>query len=74
MFLNFILNFFNGNLLPQVGIQVLVVVVTIVFSFVLSYIIGRVVDATIGLRVTEKEEIEGLDITLHEERGYVLSE
>ncbi len=56
------------------GIQVLVVVVTIVFSFVLSYIIGRVVDATIGLRVTEKEEIEGLDITLHEERGYVLSE
>ncbi len=56
------------------GIQILAVAVTVVFSFVVSYAIGRIVDATVGLRVTDKEEVEGLDITLHEERGYVLSE
>jgi Amt family ammonium transporter len=33
----------------------------------------KVVDKLVGLRVTEEEEIEGLDITLHDERGYDIS-
>jgi Amt family ammonium transporter len=38
---------------------------------VVSYILARAIDATIGLRVTEDEERQGLDITLHEEQSYV---
>ena len=56
------------------GVQVLAVLATLVFSFVVSYGIAKAIDATIGLRVDERAEIEGLDITLHEERAYVLSE
>ena len=32
----------------------------------------RLVDAIVGIRVTEEEETQGLDISLHEERGYIL--
>ncbi len=39
---------------------------------IMSFIILKVVDATIGLRVTEDDETEGLDIVLHDERGYNL--
>ncbi len=54
--------------------QVVAVVVVMAFSFVASYLLARVVEATIGLRASEREEIEGLDITLHEERAYVVGE
>ena len=36
----------------------------------MTLIIGKVIDMTIGLRVEDKEEIEGLDTHLHEETGY----
>jgi len=42
------------------------------FSFVASWLIARLVDATIGLRADEREEIDGLDITIHEEHAYNL--
>mgnify|MGYP000550181602 CR=1 FL=1 len=32
---------------------------------------GQIVDAVVGLRVTQEEEVRGLDITLHDERGYI---
>jgi ammonia channel protein AmtB len=32
----------------------------------------QLVDALLGLRVTEEEETEGLDINQHDERGYIL--
>ena len=54
--------------------QLVAVVAVMAFSFVVSYIMARVLDATMGLRATEQQEIEGLDITLHEERAYVLGE
>ncbi len=54
--------------------QVVAVVAVMAFSFVVSYVIARVLDATMGLRADERQEIEGLDITLHEERAYVLGE
>ena len=56
----------------QVWAQFLSLVVTVVFSGVLSFIILKIVDAIVGLRVEENEEQEGLDLTLHGERGYDL--
>ena len=37
-----------------------------------SFILGKILDKTIGLRVDEKTEFEGLDARLHEESGYRL--
>jgi Amt family ammonium transporter len=62
---------FYGN--PgQFLIQVIAVVVTLVFSFVVSYILFKILDATMGLRVTPEDEVAGLDITEHQETGYSL--
>jgi Amt family ammonium transporter len=54
--------------------QVVAVLAVMAFTFVASYILARLVKALVGLRVAEDQETEGLDISLHEERGYVLSE
>jgi len=40
----------------------------LVYGFVMSWIILKVIDIVIGLRVTEEEEREGLDLALHGER------
>jgi ammonium transporter, Amt family len=62
---------FYGN--PgQFLIQVIAVVVTMVFSFIVSYILFKVLDATMGLRVSAEDEVAGLDITEHQETGYSL--
>jgi Amt family ammonium transporter len=51
--------------------QIAAVVVTWVFSIVATFIILKVVDAFIGLRVSQEEEVRGLDITQHGEEGYI---
>ncbi|MHB8534340.1 MAG: ammonium transporter [Sulfuricaulis sp.] len=56
----------------QVWIQTKGILVTVVYDGILSYIILKVVDMLVGLRVTEEQETEGLDIALHDERGYNL--
>ncbi|MEY6434042.1 ammonium transporter [Thioalkalicoccus limnaeus] len=56
----------------QVWVQFISVVATIVYGGVLSLIILKLIDWTIGLRVTEEEESQGLDISQHDERGYIL--
>ncbi len=50
------------------------VVIAVVYSFVVSYALLRIIKATIGLRVTEEEERRGLDLSLHDEQAYVLSD
>jgi Amt family ammonium transporter len=57
----------------QIAIQLLAIVVIGAYSFIMTYIIGKAIEKTIGLRVEDKEEVHGLDITLHEESGYRLS-
>ncbi len=52
------------------GKQFVAVLATLVYSFVISYILAKIIDATIGLRVTEDEEAEGLDLTQHAESAY----
>jgi Amt family ammonium transporter len=54
----------------QVWIQLKAILVTIVWSGVVSLIAYKLVDMTIGLRVSEEDEREGLDITSHGETAY----
>jgi len=56
----------------QLGVQLTGVTATLVFTVVVTFIILKLIDAVIGLRVDEEDEIQGLDISLHEERGYDL--
>jgi len=59
---------FGNSLL--IGIQALSVVSVWVYSFVVTLIILKVLDRTMGLRVTEEHEIYGLDTSQHGEAGY----
>jgi len=45
---------------------------TIVYCGVVSFILLKIIDAVIGLRVTDEQEQEGLDLVLHDEKGYNL--
>ncbi len=56
----------------QVWVQFISVVGTLVYGGVVSFILLKIIDAVIGLRVNEEEETEGLDLALHDERGYIL--
>lgn len=56
----------------QITIQIIAVIATIAYAFVVTIIIAKIIDLTMGLRVKEKDEVEGLDTNLHEESGYML--
>jgi Amt family ammonium transporter len=58
------------SIVSQVWIQAKAVIITIIWSGVVSFIAFKVVDLTIGLRVSEEDEREGLDITSHGETAY----
>jgi Amt family ammonium transporter len=60
----------TGLFLKQVGALGAV----LVYGFVASYLLARLTKAITGLRADEKAEIDGLDIALHEERAYVLTD
>jgi Amt family ammonium transporter len=53
-------------------IQLKAVVITIVYSFIVSFVLLKIVDALMGLRVTEDEERIGLDLTQHRESAYTI--
>ncbi|MFG0380246.1 ammonium transporter [Pseudomonas sp. zbq_18] len=60
----------------DIGAQVLVqiegVVVTVIYTAIVTFVILKVIDLVMGLRVTDEEETVGLDLSLHNERGYNL--
>ena len=62
---------FYGNP-KQLWIQLLAVVVTWVLGFVMTAVILKVLDAIMGLRVSEEDELAGLDLSQHSETAYVL--
>ena len=64
---------FFGNPL-QLLQQAAAVVITLVYTFVLSYAIAFIIDRTIGIRVSEEEERQGLDLALHDEQSWVFTE
>ena len=58
------------SIISQVWIQAKAVLITVVWSGVVSFVAYKIVDLTIGLRVSEEDEREGLDITSHGETAY----
>ena len=62
----------SGGMVAQLAVQFTGVMATVIYTGIMSFIILKVIDAIIGLRVSEDEETEGLDIVLHDERGYSL--
>ncbi|MFO7277131.1 MAG: ammonium transporter [Pseudomonadota bacterium] len=54
----------------QVLTQTLGVVITIVWTAIVAFVAYKIADLTVGLRVTEEQEREGLDTVLHGERAY----
>lgn len=47
---------------------------TLVYSFVASFVLAKIIDATIGLRVTPEQELEGLDRSQHAETAYIFND
>ena len=56
----------------QLGIQAIGASATLIYSAVLTFVILKIIDAVVGLRVSEQEETEGLDMSLHGEEGFAL--
>jgi Amt family ammonium transporter len=54
--------------------QIISVVIAIVWSGAMTAILALLINKFIGLRVTEEEERQGLDLSLHNEQGYLLTE
>jgi len=65
---------FDGEfgMVEQVTAQAKSIGFTIVYCGVISFVLLKIIDLTIGLRVDEESEAQGLDITEHEETGYIL--
>jgi ammonium transporter, Amt family len=62
---------FFGNP-KQLGIQCVAILATIVYTFVLSYLFLKIIDKIFGLRVPANDEINGLDLSQHDEKAYIL--
>jgi Amt family ammonium transporter len=60
------------NMGSQLSVQLTGVIATVVFTAIATYVSLKIVDVVLGLRVTDEEETEGLDINQHDERGYIL--
>ncbi|GAA1951298.1 ammonium transporter [Microbacterium deminutum] len=56
----------------QLGVQAIGAFSVLIYSFVLAYAIGWVIQKTIGFRVTNEDEIAGVDTVVHGEDGYLL--
>jgi len=56
----------------QLWIQIMAVLVTWILGFVATTIILKVLDATMGLRVSDEDEMAGLDLSQHSETAYAL--
>jgi len=58
------------SMASQLGVQALSIVLTVLWTAAASYIILKIAGVFGGLRVDEEQEIEGLDLSQHGERGY----
>jgi len=59
-----------GGGLSLLGKQAVGVVATLVYSFVVTYVIGKLIDLTMGFRISEEDEVAGIDSTAHAETAY----
>jgi Amt family ammonium transporter len=53
--------------------QVVAAAVTIVFAVVVTFVLLKLLDVTMGLRVSQESEIQGLDLSEHGEEGYIFT-
>ncbi|MGE5196889.1 MAG: hypothetical protein ACM3IL_00060 [Deltaproteobacteria bacterium] len=54
--------------------QVIAVSATLLYAFIVTFVIYKLVNLFLGVRVAEKEELMGLDLTQHHERAYTVLE
>jgi ammonium transporter, Amt family len=65
---------FNGGGSDQLIKQIIGAGAVLAYSFIATLIIGKIVDATIGFRISGDQEIAGIDLAVHAERAYELSD
>ena len=65
---------FNGGGTDQLVKQAIGAGAVLAYSFIATLIIGKIVDATIGFRISGDQEIAGIDLAVHAERAYELSD
>jgi Amt family ammonium transporter len=58
------------SMLSQVGVQALGIGATMLWCGVVTWLLLKLLDATLGLRVSEEQESEGLDLAQHGEKSY----
>ncbi|WP_036924382.1 ammonium transporter [Acidipropionibacterium thoenii] len=64
--------FYSGSA-KLLGVQLICAVAVMVYSFVVSFIIAFAIKKTMGIRITTKQELTGVDLVEHAEAGYDLS-
>jgi Amt family ammonium transporter len=53
--------------------QAVAALVTIVYAVFMTFVLIKILDVTIGLRISQEEEIRGLDLAAHGEEGYIFT-
>ena len=56
----------------QLAVQGIAVLVAAFYSFTITFIVLKIIEKTIGLRISDEEEVMGMDLSQHEESGYTL--
>ena len=65
---------FNGGGTEQLVKQITGVVAVLAYSFIMTLIIAKVIDLLMGFRISRDDEISGIDLAVHAERGYELTD
>ena len=60
----------SSGMVPRLGKQLLGVAVVVGYTFVISWILFKVIDGTMGMRMAEDAEVQGMDSTEHSETAY----
>jgi Amt family ammonium transporter len=56
---------------PLLGPQIAAAAITWVYAIVVTFVLLKALDMTMGLRVSQQEELQGLDVSQHGEEGYI---
>ena len=64
----------NYSIASQFAVQAQAALITTVYTLIATYVVIKAVEKMIGLRVTEQQELSGLDLALHNETGYSMNE
>ena len=65
---------FNGGGTDQLVKQTIGAGAVLAYSFLVTLVIGKIIDATIGFRISGDQEVAGIDLAVHAERAYELSD